>query len=277
MEITPTVERAPWWLRVSDRLGGVIMRGVVIMRNVASFALITVGVTLRKWRQSRDAILPVVLGEIQRSGIRLLPMVTFMAAALGLVIIGQTVNLLTKVGVQDIAGMVMVTVVVRELGPLVTALLVLTRIGTRTVIELSTRRAMGEVEALEALGIDPIHFLVMPRVIGLSVSIFALTVYFIILSLLSGFLFTMVQDVALTPSDYFTQIALALRWEDFILLTLKTLAFGIIIATVSCYQGLAFPVRLEDVPRVTTRAVAVSVVACVMIDAAFIAAYLVLP
>ena len=247
------------------------------MRNVASFALITVGVTLRKWRQSRDAILPVVLGEIRRSGIQLLPMLTFMAAALGLVIIGQTVSLLTKVGVQDIAGMVMVTVVVRELGPLVTALLVLTRIGTQTVIELSTRRAMGEVEALEALGIDPIHYLVMPRVIGLSVSIFALTVYFIILSLLSGFLFTMVQDVALTPSDYFTQIALALRWEDFVLLTLKTLAFGIIIATVSCYQGLAFPVRLEDVPRVTTRAVVVSVVACVLIDAAFIAAYLVLP
>ncbi len=277
MELQPTLERAPWWLRGSDRLGALILRSVVIMRNVASFALITVGVTLRKWRQSREAILPVVLGEIHRSGIQLLPMLTFMAAALGLVIIGQTVSLLTKVGVQDIAGMVMVTVVVRELGPFITALLVLTRIGTQTVIELSTRRAMGEVEALEALGIDPIHYLVMPRVIGLSVSIFALTVYFIILALVSGFLFTMVQDVALTPSDYFTQIALALRWEDFILLTLKTFAFGTIIATVSCYQGLAFPVRLEDVPRVTTRAVVVSVVACVLIDAAFIAAYLVLP
>ena len=64
----------------------------------------------------------------------------------------------------------MVAVVVRELGPLLTAMLVLAWSGTRNVIELGTARALGEVEALEALRIDPIHYLVVPRVIGMALA-----------------------------------------------------------------------------------------------------------
>src|SRR5207244_9785936 len=141
-------------------------------------------------------------------------------------------------------------------------------------IELGTARALGEVEALEALGIDPMHYLVMPRVLGLSISIFSLTVYLILGALFSGYLFAFVQDIPLRPSDYFTQLAFSLTWEDFILLALKTLSFGIIIGIVTCYQGLAKPLRLEDVSMVTTRAVVNSVVACVSLDAVFIVVYL---
>jgi len=68
----------------------------------------------------------------------------------------------------------MVAVVVRELGPLLTAMLVLARSGSSNVIELGTARALGEVEALEALRIDPIHYVVMPRVIGMALAVFAL-------------------------------------------------------------------------------------------------------
>ena len=169
----------------------------------------------------------------------------------------------------------MVTVVVRELGPVVTALLVLARIGTAIVIELGTARALGEVEALEALGIDPIHYLVMPRVIALAVSILALTVYLIIVALLSGYLFAFLQDVPLLPGEYFSQLATSLRWEDFALLGLKTASFGIVIAVVTCYQGLARQLSIEDVAEVTTMAVVTSVVTCVIIDGLFILAYLI--
>jgi len=144
------------------------------------------------------------------------------------------------------------------------------------VVELGTARAMGEIEALEALGIDPVHYLVMPRVLGLAVSIFCLTIYLILGALFSGYLFAFVQDIPLRPSDYFKQIALSLNWEDFILLAFKTLSFGIIIAIVTCYQGLAKPLRLDDVSRVTTRAVVNSVLACVSLDAMFIVIYLML-
>jgi phospholipid/cholesterol/gamma-HCH transport system permease protein len=155
-------------------------------------------------------------------------------------------------------------------------LLVLARVGTAIVIDLSTQRALGEIEALEALGIDPIHYLVVPRVWGLAVSIFSLTVYLIIISLISGYLFAFIQDVPLKPGQYFEQLATSLRWEDFLLLALKTFLFGIFIAIITCYQGLAHPVRLEDVSNVSTRAVVESVVACVLIDALFIIIYLVI-
>ena len=130
-------------------------------------------------------------------------MVSFLAFALGFVIIGQMVSLLTRVGAQSYTGIIMVTVVVRELGPIAAALLVLARIGTATVVELGTARALGEIEALEALGIDPVHYLVMPRVLGLAVSIFCLTIYLILGALFSGYLFAFVQDIPLRPSDYF--------------------------------------------------------------------------
>ena len=68
----------------------------------------------------------------------------------------------------------------------------------------------------------------------------------------------------------------ALRWEDFVLLALKTLSFGTIIAIVTCYQGLARPVRLNEVAEVTTRAVVESVIACVVLDSLFIVVYLLL-
>src|SRR5207249_1471031 len=118
-------------------------------------------------------IWPLIFHETARAGSKLLPMFIFISAALGLLVIGQSVSWLTRVGAINYLGAIMVIVVVRELGPLLTALLVLARVGTANVIELGTARAMGEVEALEALGIDPMHYLVMPRVIGMAVGVFA--------------------------------------------------------------------------------------------------------
>jgi phospholipid/cholesterol/gamma-HCH transport system permease protein len=131
------------------------------------------------------------------------------------------------------------------------------------------------VEALEALGIDPIHYLVVPRVIGVACSVFALTVYLILGSLFSGYLFAFLQDVNLTPGDYVSGIAASLWYTDFVLLALKTLGFGVIIGTVACYHGLAQPLRLEDVSQATMRAVVQCVVGCVALDALFIVVYLV--
>ena len=201
-------------------------------------------------------------------------MVSFLAAALGLVIIGQTVLLLARVGVEQLLGTIMVTVVVRELGPIVAALLVMARTGTAMVIELGTTRALGEVEALEALGIDPIHYLVVPRVLGTAFAIFSLTVYLILGALFSGYIFAFFQDANLSPGEYCRLIAAALNWSDFILLALKTFSFGVIIAIVTCYHGLAQPLRLEEVSNATVRAVAQCVIGCVLLDALFIIVYL---
>ena len=244
--------------------------------GLGAFALITLVVLFKKVRHSHHIVHPLIRSEIMRAGIRMLPMTGFLGIALGLVIIGQAVFLLNRTGFQNFAGTIMVTVVVRELGPLIAALLVLARVGTAIVIELGTSRALGEVEALEALGIDPIHFFVVPRFIGLALSIFSLTIYLILVALLSGYLFAFLQDIPLHPSDYFSQLANALTWEDFALLALKTSLFGSIIAVVTSFQGLAQPLHIKDVAAATTRAVAHCVVACVLIDALFIVIYLVI-
>ncbi|MHB8523932.1 MAG: ABC transporter permease [Limisphaerales bacterium] len=251
-------------------IGRKLMRLAETVHGLGAFALITLGVTITKFNVASKVIHPLVRTHIYRAGVRLLPIISFLSCALGFVVIGQTVALLNRVGAQDFAGTIMVTVVVREMGPLVTALLVLARVGTATVIDLGTARAMGEVEGLEALGIDPIHYLVVPRVIGLALSIFSLTVYLILITLFSGYVFAFLQDVPLRPGDYVSQLAAALRWDDFVLLALKTVLFGVIIATVSCYEGLAKPLRLEEVSEATTRAVVQSVELCVLLDALFI-------
>lgn len=256
-------------------VGGALIRSFATAHGLISFALITLGVMVTRFQQGKRVIRPLIREQIYRAGIRLLPMITFLGLALGFVVIGQTVALLSRVNVTDVAGRLMVTVVVRELGPMITALIVLARVGTANVVELGTSRAQGEVEALEALNIDPIHFLVIPRVIGISVAVFALTVYLIITTLVSGYLFIFLNDVPLLPGEYFRQLAASLIWEDFALLGMKTVLFGYVIALTTSFRGLAQPLRLEDVARASTSAVVTSVAACVLIDALFIVVYLV--
>lgn len=265
---------AAWARSYMNWIGLLVLRFIQTLHGLGAFALITLSVGVRKFNRCPEVIHPLIRAQIHRAGVRLLPMASFLAFALGFVIIGQTVSLLSRVGAQNYAGLVMVTVVVRELGPLVTALLVLARIGTAIVIELGLARAQGEVEALEALGIDPIHYLVVPRVLGLALAIFSLTIYLILMALGSGYLFAFLQDVPLKPGDYFSQLAGALRWQDFALLALKTSSFGAIIAIVTCYQGLAQPLRMEDVAGATTRAVVEGVMTCIFLDALFIVVYL---
>lgn len=248
---------------------------VQTLHGLGAFALITMGVLVTKGHLARKVIYPLVVQQLVRSGVRLLPMILFLALALGLVIIGQTVSLLTRVGVNTLLGTIMVTVVVRELGPLITALFLLSRTGASTVIELGTSRALGEVEALEVLGIDPIHYLVVPRVVAMALGLFSLTVYMILGALISGYVWAFLQDVPLTPGDYFRQLAASLSGLDFVLLALKTIFFGIMIAVITCFYGLAQPLRVEDVSQATVRAVGQSVVACVLIDALFIIIYLI--
>jgi phospholipid/cholesterol/gamma-HCH transport system permease protein len=272
---TQVFRRAALPKSYTDLLGRKLFLFLLTVQGLGAFALITLGVMLKKNGVARNVMGPRIRQEIARAGVALLPMFLFVALALGFLVVGQTVSALAKFGAINYLGSTMVIVVVRELGPLLAAMLVLARVGTAHVIELGTARAMGEVEALEALGIDPVHYLIVPRVIGMAAGIFSLTVYLIIGALASGYLWVFfLQDVPLTPGGYFKQLAEALGWLDFALLALKAVAFGFFIAIVTCYHGLAQPLRLEEVSRVAVRAVTQGVIVCVLIDALFIVLYL---
>jgi phospholipid/cholesterol/gamma-HCH transport system permease protein len=258
---------------VLERVGRRVVRFAALTRELSAFALISLGAMVARGDSPRRVMRPRIREEIYDAGVRLLPIVTFLGTALGLLVIAQTTALLSQLGAQSYVGTIMVTVVVREIGPLITAILVLARAGTANVVELGTLRALGEVRALESLGIDPIHYLVMPRMLGLSIAVFTLTVYLILTALVSGYLFAFLQGVALRPGAYVDLLGDALLWQDFVLLALKTLAFGAVIAVVNCYQGLARPLDIDDVAEVTARAVVQSITACVLLDAVFLVGY----
>lgn len=253
-----------------------MLRLVLAVQGLGVFALITFGVILTKFNFARRVMRPLLYGQIARCGVALLPMASFLSLALGLIIIGQTLSALTRVGAQGYLGAMMVTVVLRELGPALVAALVLSRVGTATVVELGTARAAGEVEALEGLGIDPIHYLVVPRVIGMAIATFALTIYVVLGAIFSGYLWALIEGVPLTLAEYFRQLAAALTSFDFALLVLKPAGFGIIVSIISCYQGLARPLRIGDVAGATARAVGQSIVFCGVLDVSFIAVSLLL-
>jgi len=261
-------------LAVFDWMTGMIglslLRFFRTVQRIGSFALITVGVGITKIFVARRVIFPAVQQQLARAGVRLLPIIGFIGAAVGFMIIGPTLLLLSQVGQVGLTGDLLAMVVVREVAPVVAALVVLARVGTATVVELGTARALGEVETLESLGIDPIHFLVVPRVVGLTVSVMALTVYLTLIALGCSWLFALVTNLPYPFAVYFGYIASALEWYDFGLIGAKTATFGAVSAMVVCYHGLAQPVRIEDVSAATTRTVAQCVVAFGLIDALFL-------
>jgi phospholipid/cholesterol/gamma-HCH transport system permease protein len=271
---TRFLRRAPLPKSYTEAIARYFFYVILTIQGLGAFALITLGVIVTKFRIARPVIHPLVKRETARAGLRLLPMFLFLAGALGFLVVGQAVAWLTRLGAFGYLGTIMVVVVVRELGPLLAAVLVLARVGTANVIELGTARALGEVEALEVMGIDPIHYLVVPRVIGLAFGTFSLTVYLILGVLGSGYLWAFLQDVPVTPGQYFQQLAGSLSGLDFFLLALKTIAFGFTIAIVTCYHGLAQPLRLDEVSRATVRAVAQSIMIFAVLDVLFILAYL---
>jgi phospholipid/cholesterol/gamma-HCH transport system permease protein len=268
------LRRAPLPRTYTDFLGRKLFTVLLTAQGIGAFALITLAVIVRKFNVASAVISPMARREVARAGLRQLPMYLFVAIALGFLVIGQAVAVAAKFGAFDYIGTVMVTVIVRELGPLLAVVLALARVGAANVIELGTARALGNVEALEAAGIDPIHYLVVPKVIGMTLGVFALTVYLIITALASGYLFVFLQNVPLTPLKYCVQLATSLGWQDFVLLALKSCTFGFFVGIVTCYHGLAQPLQLQDVSRVTVRAATECIFVCVLIDALFFVFYL---
>ena len=109
----------------ATRFGRVFLRAMVVARDLGAFFLITRAVVLTKFNVASKVMHPMMRREMTRAGFKLLPMAAFMALGLGFLVIGQSVALLTQVGAQDLTGTIMVTVIIRELGPAVTALLML--------------------------------------------------------------------------------------------------------------------------------------------------------
>jgi phospholipid/cholesterol/gamma-HCH transport system permease protein len=213
--------------------------------------------------------------QLWNAGVRQLPLIGFLGIALGLLVVGQAVALLRQVSAQQYMGTVMVTVVMRELGPLLTAFVLAARAGTATVVDLGATRLKGAPVTADHVGAQALRMVVAPRLRAFAVASVCLTVYLISLALGSGYLVAFLQNVPLRVDGYCAQLADSMHWLDFVLVVLKSALFGMVIAVVSCYHGLERLLRIEEFSTATTHAVVESLAVCVLLDAIFLAGYFV--
>jgi phospholipid/cholesterol/gamma-HCH transport system permease protein len=205
------------------------------------------------------------LAQVARAGTDSLPLVALIMLLVGMILGLQSAEQLDRFGVVDlVAGLVSVSVA-RELAPLLTAIIVAGRVGSSIAAELGTRQVDQEIDALTVMGIDPVHFLVAPRVAGLLIALPCLTVFGDAVGILGGF-FVGVGVLDLGATSYLMNSLTALTLEDVWGGILKAAAFAAIIGVVGCERGLATRGGAEQVGRSTTAAVVRSIVLVIAAD-----------
>lgn len=219
----------------------------------------------------RHAMFESFLRQVYFTGVTAATGVVLRASAVGALIIAFTINVLDADA--ELAVKILLWVVLREIGPLAAALVVILRSGTAVAAELAMMRISGQTEALRYMGIDPYDYLVVPRVIGVMLATAALTLYIQFLAVLGGMLLSpfMINASFDDLSNRFFELVTPV---DLYYSVIKSLLFGFAIMNVCCYHGLN-PQDLTHnaVPKAVTRAVTQSAMVVLVINAVF--AYLV--
>jgi len=223
----------------------------------------------RLTRAGRWVMLRVLINQIRFTALQAIGLVAFLAAILAFLVISQSIRQLGRFGAVDNLGTIMVVAVIRELGPLLTALIVVSRSGTAIAAEMATNRVMGEVTALEAMGIDPYIYLVLPRMLGAIVSVATLMVVFDAVALLSGYVAATTNGMAL--SRYTAIVLKTLSAKDVWLTLAKGVFFGAAVALFCSYHGLAVKAGPTEIPQAVTRGVVATIVAIFVLSALFVA------
>lgn len=209
--------------------------------------------------QGLRSVFSVVSAQIYFTGFQALPLISVLALASGSIVILQASTNLSLLGGGAMLGDLMVVIVVRELAPLLTALIVIARSGTAVASEIGNMRVNKEIEALECMGIHPLSYVVFPRLIGGIISVICLAIYYVLIAILGGYVVTSLLH-QLTFSYFVDSLSGAFSSVDFGLFLLKNTFSGAIIFMISCYQGLLVKQGPHEVPQVTTKAVVNSVI-----------------
>lgn len=155
--------------------------------------------------------------------------------------------------------------IVKELGPVLTAIVIAGRVGAAITAELGTMRVTEQIDALYTLGANPVKYLVVPRFLACVVMVPILTIYSNILGILGG-LFISVYKLAIPSTRYYHDIVDFMRTKDIIHGLIKCVVFGIIIALISCYKGFTTEGGAEGVGKATTQSVVLSMVLILVSD-----------
>jgi phospholipid/cholesterol/gamma-HCH transport system permease protein len=186
-------------------------------------------------------------------------------------LIGATIVIQTSIMVPaadgELLGKILVAVVLRELAPLITAIIVAGRSGTAIATELGNMKVNYEIFALSSLGIDPPRFIVMPRIVASVVSVVVLMVYFTVVAVLAA---ALIGQSLLGPSpiELHAGIARAVLPHDLVLFVSKGIGLGAILGWFACHYGLQVKSSPTEVPRQASNAVVRTLLGCVAYDTA---------
>jgi phospholipid/cholesterol/gamma-HCH transport system permease protein len=256
----PRRSRAP-----EHSLVGQVGRLAILQQRKARALITTLGAAvLAIWTPglaARRVVRRVLLSQLFYTGFQALGLVSVIGALLGSTIVFQ-IELMVPSTDPVLIGKVLVAVVLRELAPLITAIVVAGRSGTAIATELGNMKVSSEILALRSLGIDPPRFVVMPRLLATTISVAVLMVYF------AAVVFLGTVGVGLALSDgssdaLFNGISDALTVYDLPLFLVKGVGLGIIVGWLSCHYGLEVRSSPTEVPQMASRGVVMSLLGCV--------------
>jgi phospholipid/cholesterol/gamma-HCH transport system permease protein len=201
-------------------------------------------------------------------GVEAIPIVSLITFLFGLIMALQTAHELKKFGMINLVADTVVISILRELGPLLTAIVVIGRSGSAFAAEIGTKKVTEEVDALRTMAFDPVAFLVAPKFLAMVVMVPALTVWADVMGVVGGSVFG-VLGADFTFRSYFKQTLDAIGLQDLYTGLVKSLLFALVITAVGCREGFATGAGAEEVGRSTTSAVVTSIFLVVVVDLVF--------
>jgi phospholipid/cholesterol/gamma-HCH transport system permease protein len=216
----------------------------------------------------RSLRLPSISRHIEETGINALPIVGLMAVMISIVIGYQGVAQLRPYGGEDFTINLVAVSMLREMGVLITAIMVAGRSGSAFAAEIGVMKTRDEVDALKVMGMDPMEMLVVPRLIALVITLPLLTFFSDIMGLFGGAMISrFLLDVS--PLQYVDRVHHAVDASDLFVGLFKAPIFGFLIAVIGCMHGLRARGSAESVGQETTRAVVKAIFVVIVLDAFF--------
>ncbi|MFC1636750.1 ABC transporter permease [Planctomycetota bacterium] len=261
-----TLPNSVW--RVLGRVGETAINGgrLAVYLTSVMCAVVVLTVQPRRWlRTTRQ----VFARQLLYMGVNSIALVGFIASLVGILVVMQAQLWLGKIGQTGWIGPLLVVVIIRQLAPLLTNLIMIIRNGSAMTADLATMTVTGKVRMLDAQGIDPLIYLVMPRVAAMVVSTFCLTLLFIVFSFVSGYLFSFALGLRIVaPEIFLNQVLRAFELKDLFNLLVTGLIPPLVSASICCNEGLSVSAANTAVPLATRRALSYSVIGLFLISAA---------
>lgn len=250
------------------QIGDSTLNALSYIGSLASLGARAAYYTLVAPFQGKPLGLRRAISQAMDVGVRCLPILSLITFFIGLILALQAAYELRRFGAMSAVATAVAVSMSRELGPLITAIVVIGRSGSAFAAEIGTMKVSEEIDALETMAISPVRFLVAPKFLAMMVMLPCLTIWANLMGILGGSLFGVAQ-ADFTFARYIGASLDSLLLRDITTGLIKSVMFGITITAVGCLEGLLTGGGAEQVGRSTTRAVVMSIFLVVVVDLVF--------